>query len=375
MKELVKNRKDLSMISEKPSDKTPGRKPAPHAEAAAAYREAGVDLERGYEVVRRIKEDLESTKRPGALDSLGRFGGLFDLSFLGLKEPVLVSGTDGVGSKLLLAMAMNQHDTIGIDAVAMCVNDVLVQGAEPLFFLDYIALAKADPKLVAEIVSGVARGCRETNCALIGGETAEMSDLYAEGHYDLAGFCCGVVEKAKLISGENVQSGDLILGLPSSGCHSNGFSLLRKIYFKDHAYRCESRFPELEKSLGETLLSPTRLYVKPVLALLKALEGKIHGMAHITGGGFFENVPRMSPQCFRYVFDKKSWIQPPIFALTRKIGGLSETEMFNIFNMGIGYMIALPAEQAETAIAILKSAGQAAAVIGHIEEGEGVILE
>lgn len=375
MKELVKNRKDLSMISEKLSDKTPGRKPAPHAEAAAAYREAGVDLERGYEVVRRIKEDLESTKRPGALDSLGRFGGLFDLSLLGFREPVLVSGTDGVGSKLLLAMAMNQHDTIGIDAVAMCVNDVLVQGAEPLFFLDYIALAKADPKLVAEIVSGVARGCRETNCALIGGETAEMSDLYAEGHYDLAGFCCGVVEKAKLISGENVQSGDLILGLPSSGCHSNGFSLLRKIYFKDHAYRCESRFPELEKSLGETLLSPTRLYVKPVLSLLKGLEGKIHGMAHITGGGFFENVPRMSPQCFRYVFDKKSWIQPPIFALTRKIGGLSETEMFNIFNMGIGYMIALPAEQAETAIAILKSAGQAAAVIGHIEEGEGVILE
>lgn len=375
MKELVKNRKDLSMISKKPSDKTPGRKPSPHAEAAAAYREAGVDLERGYEVVRRIKEDLESTKRPGALDSLGRFGGLFDLSLLGLKEPVLVSGTDGVGSKLLLAMAMNQHDTIGIDAVAMCVNDVLVQGAEPLFFLDYIALAKADPKLVAEIVSGVARGCRETNCALIGGETAEMSDLYVEGHYDLAGFCCGVVEKAKLISGENVQSGDLILGLPSSGCHSNGFSLLRKIYFKDHAYRCESRFPELEKSLGETLLCPTRLYVKPVLALLKGLEGKIHGMAHITGGGFFENVPRMSPHCFRYVFDKKSWIQPPIFALTQKIGGLSETEMFNIFNMGIGYMIALPAEQAETAIAILKSAGQAAAVIGHIEEGEGVILE
>lgn len=363
------------MSKEKTSDKTPGRKPAPHAEAAAAYREAGVDLERGYEVVRRIKEDLESTKRPGALDSLGRFGGLFDLSLLGFREPVLVSGTDGVGSKLLLAMAMNQHDTIGIDAVAMCVNDVLVQGAEPLFFLDYIALAKADPKLVAEIVSGVARGCRETNCALIGGETAEMSDLYAEGHYDLAGFCCGVVEKAKLISGENVQSGDLILGLPSSGCHSNGFSLLRKIFFKDHAYRCESRFPELEKSLGETLLSPTRLYVKPVLALLKGLESKIHGMAHITGGGFFENVPRMSPQSFRYVFDKKSWIQPPIFALTQKIGGLSETEMFNIFNMGIGYMIALPAEQAETAIALLKSAGQAAAVIGHIEEGEGVILE
>lgn len=346
---------------------------APKSQSADHYKEAGVDLERGYEVVRRISGDLKSTERPGMIASLGRFGGLFDLSALNKREPVLVSGTDGVGTKLFLAFEMNKHDTIGIDAVAMCVNDVLVQGAEPLFFLDYLALAKAEPALVASIVSGVAAACRETNCALIGGETAEMNDLYSEGHYDIAGFCCGVVEKSELISGDEVRPGDVLLGLPSSGCHSNGFSLLRKIYFKDHGYNVNSRFPELDKTLGEELLTPTRLYVRPVLALLR--EVKVHGMSHITGGGFFENIPRMTSHQVAYHIRKGSWTVPPIFKLTARLGQLEETEMYNVFNMGVGFVIALAPEDAEKAVEVLRANGQEAHVIGRVTEGDGVVLE
>ena len=342
------------------------------SEAAGRYKEAGVDLERGYEVVRRIRRDLEATRRPGALESLGRFGGLFDLSRLGYREPVLVSGTDGVGTKLFLAFEMDRHDSIGIDAVAMCVNDIIVQGAEPLFFLDYIALSKAEPDIVADIVHGIAAACSESGCALIGGETAEMNDLYEEGHYDLAGFALGAVEKSALITGDQVKAGDLLIGLASSGVHSNGFSLLRKIYFKDHAFKTDSRFPQLEKSLGDTLLTPTRLYVRPVLALLKELS--VHGMAHITGGGFYENLPRMTDRSFAYRIQKESWTRPPIFTLTAEIGGLSDKEMFNIFNMGIGFIIAVAKEDADRAMAVLKENQQPCFLIGEIAEGEGVHL-
>lgn len=340
--------------------------------AADHYREAGVDLERGYEVVRRISADLESTKRKGAMSSLGRFGGLFDLSILNYKEPVLVSGTDGVGTKLFLAFMMNKHDTVGIDAVAMCVNDVLVQGAEPLFFLDYLALAKADPELVSQLVSGVASACRETNCALIGGETAEMNDLYEEGHYDIAGFSVGVVEKSKLITGDKLAPGDILVGITSSGVHSNGFSLLRKIYFKDHNYTADSRFPELEQSLGETLLTPTRLYVRPVLEVLKYVTP--HGMCHITGGGFYENLPRMSAKNLQYKIKRGSWPVPPIFPLTARIGKLSEEEMFNIFNMGIGFVIAVRQEESIQVRHILGEQGLSAFEIGEVTEGEGVVF-
>lgn len=353
-------------------EKKPNAPKEQKSHAADHYREAGVDLERGYEVVRRISDDLSSTERKGAMSSLGRFGGLFDLSILNYKEPVLVSGTDGVGTKLFLAFMMNKHDTVGIDAVAMSVNDVLVQGAEPLFFLDYLALAKADPDVVAQLVSGVAAACRETNCALIGGETAEMNDLYEEGHYDIAGFCVGVAEKSKLITGDDLAPGDVLVGISSSGVHSNGFSLLRKIYFKDNDYTVDSRFDELEGTLGETLLTPTRLYVRPVLEVLKYVTP--HGMCHITGGGFYENLPRMSSQNLEFRIKRGSWPIPPIFPLTAKIGKLSEDEMFNIFNMGIGFVIACKKEASIQVRHILEEQGMDAYEIGEVAEGEGVVF-
>lgn len=339
------------------------------SKAAQEYKAAGVDLEAGYEVQRRIKDDVAKTQRPGTFSGIGGFGGMFDLSALkAYQEPVLVSGTDGVGTKLFLAFEMNKHDTIGQDAVAMCVNDVLVQGAEPLFFLDYLALSKAEPALVAEIVSGVAGACVESGCALVGGETAEMNDLYAPGHYDIAGFAVGIAEKSQLITGENLLAGDVLLGLNSTGVHSNGFSLLRKVYFKDNNYNVDSKFPELDRSLGKELLEPTRLYVKPVLSLLK--EIRPHALCHVTGGGFYENLPRMSEKNFRYTIDKNSWKIPAIFELTAKIGKLSQEAMFNVFNMGIGMVIALPAKEAEKAIEILAANGQKAQVIGKVEEQE-----
>ncbi len=343
----------------------------PQAKAAAQYKAAGVDLEAGYEVQRRIKDDLASTSRLGAMSSLGRFGGLFDLAALGpYQEPVLVSGTDGVGTKLFLAFTMDKHDTIGQDAVAMCVNDVLVQGAEPLFFLDYLALHQAEPSLVQAIVSGVARACKESGCALIGGETADMNDLYAPGHYDIAGFAVGIVDKKDLITGDDLAEGDILLGLPSSGVHSNGFSLLRKIFFKDHAYQVDTVPAGWTKTLGEELLTPTRLYVAPVLPLLKAIRP--HGMCHVTGGGFYENLPRMADRDLAYVIQKGSWPSLPIFDLTAQTGGLSEDEMFNVFNMGIGFVIALAPQDVAKAQEILKAQGQDSYVIGEVAAGQGV---
>lgn len=343
------------------------------ASAAESYKAAGVDLERGYEVQRRIKDDLAKTDRPGVMASLGRFGGLFDLSELGqYEEPVLVSGTDGVGTKLFLAFQMDKHDTIGQDVVAMCVNDVLVQGAEPLFFLDYLALAKAEPDLVQAIVHGVAKACKESGAALIGGETAEMNDLYADGHYDIAGFAVGIVEKSKLITGDELKSGDVLLGLSSSGVHSNGFSLVRKIFFKDHDYTCNSRFPSLEGTLGEVLLTPTRLYVKPVLAVLEKI--KPHAMCHITGGGFYENLPRMSEKNFCYEIKRDAWYKPEIFSVIQELGKLSTDEMYNVFNMGIGFVLALAEEDVEETRRILHEEGQDSFIIGQVKDGDGLVF-
>lgn len=337
---------------------------------AERYAEAGVNIEAGYEVQRLIRQDLAKTWRIGADSDIGGFGGLFDLSALGAyKEPVLVSGTDGVGTKLFLAFMLDKHDTVGQDAVAMCVNDVLVQGAEPLFFLDYLALSEAKPGLVAELVSGVAGACRESGCALIGGETAEMNDLYAPGHYDIAGFATGIVEKSQMITGEKVKPGDLLLGLPSSGVHSNGFSLLRKVFFKDHNYTVHSEFPELEQPLGLELLTPTRLYVRPVLPVLKQVQ--VHGMSHITGGGFFENIPRMTSNDVDFVIQKGSWEIPAIFDLTERVGELSRREMFNVFNMGIGFVMAIAEEDLAKTQTILSESGQDSFVIGQVTAPEG----
>lgn len=275
-----------------------------------AYSKAGVDVHAGYEVVERIQKHVEKTKRLGVMGTLGSFGGMFDLSALNLKEPVLVSGTDGVGTKLMLAIAMNKHDTIGIDCVAMCVNDILAQGAEPLFFLDYIATGKNNPSKMEQIVQGVATGCEMAGCALIGGETAEMPDMYAADDYDLAGFTLGAVEKSQLIHKDAVQNGDILIGLPSSGIHSNGYSLVRKIYLKDGRFQLEDTLPELpEGKLGDYLLEPTKIYVKPVLNILK--QTKVNGIAHITGGGFIENLPRMLGEHLAAEITLGSWPELP----------------------------------------------------------------
>ena len=364
---------------------TPDPVSHPASVAGEAYAAAGVDLERGYEVVRRIKNDVESTRRPGVLGGIGGFGGMFDLAAAGYREPVLVSGTDGVGTKLMLAFATGIHTTIGIDAVAMCVNDVIAQGAEPLFFLDYIAIPKADPQVVADIVHGVSEACRESGCALIGGETAEMNDLYEPGTYDIAGFCVAAVEKSEMITGERVKPGDVLLGLASSGPHSNGYSLLRKIFFRDHDFSADTPLTEVfdraglklgtrsRSSLGEALLTPTKLYVQPILSLLRA-GIDVHGMANITGGGFFENVPRMSPQPLGYEIQIGSWPVPEIFALTAALGGLSSDAMHNVFNMGIGFVLALDPDQVDGAQAILAQAGAPSYRIGAVTESGGVTL-
>ncbi len=324
-----------------------------------AYREAGVNLEAGYESVERIKKHVASTMRRGAMNLFGDFGGSFDLSELDYKEPVLVSGTDGVGTKLKLAFKTGIHDTIGIDAVAMCVNDILTQGAEPLFFLDYIACGKNDPAQIEAIVKGVAQGAKESGMALLGGETAEMPGFYADGEYDIAGFAVGVVEKSKRIIKENVAAGDLILGLPSSGVHSNGFSLVRHIV-KEHNLDYNEHYPTLSKPLGEELLTPTRLYVNEVLTLLKSV--KVNAMAHITGGGFYENVPRMLPEGLGASFTRSAWTLPPIFPFLQTQAQLSDEEMFKVFNMGIGYMIVIDKQEREKALALLEQAK----VIGEI---------
>lgn len=339
---------------------------------AESYEKAGVNLEAGYEVVRRIKSHVASTARAGVMGNIGAFGGMFDLASLGVKEPVLVSGTDGVGTKLKLAFAMDKHDTIGIDAVAMCVNDVLAQGAEPLFFLDYVAVGHNEPAKIEAIVAGVAEGCRQAGCALIGGETAEMPGMYAEGEYDIAGFTCGVVERSKLIDGSKVKVGDVLVGIASSGVHSNGFSLVRKI-LTDNALDLDRRYDELGgRTLGEALLAPTRIYVKQVLEVVRNCD--VHGISHITGGGFDENIPRILHEGQGLEIEEGSWEILPLFRLLEQWGGIPHREMFNIFNMGIGMVIALDAGEAQKALDILAAAGEKASVIGRVTGSEGVVI-
>lgn len=335
-----------------------------------AYQQAGVNIEAGYEAVTKIKKHVNRTARLGAIGQLGGFGGVFDLSALHLKEPVLVSGTDGVGTKLKLAFMMDQHQTIGIDCVAMCVNDIVVQGAEPLYFLDYIGIGKTIPEKIEQIVQGISDGCVQAGCALIGGETAEMPGLYDENEYDLAGFAVGACEKSELITGENIQEGDILIGLASNGIHSNGYSLVRKIVFERHNLNLDEQLPGLKGTLGEELLKPTRIYVKAILAALREFE--IKGMSHITGGGFIENIPRMLPDGLGTVISPTSWPILPIFDLLEKYGELERKEMFNIFNMGIGFVVAVNPKNADQAIQFFIEQGEKAYKIGTVTKGNDI---
>jgi phosphoribosylformylglycinamidine cyclo-ligase len=329
------------------------------------YEEAGVSVEAGYEAVRRMKAYAEATFDSNVLQSLGSFGGMYALG-----EQVLVSGTDGVGTKLKAAFALEQHDTVGIDCVAMCANDVVCHGARPLFFLDYIATGKLVPEVAASIVKGVADGCKQAGCALIGGETAEMPGFYPIGEYDLAGFCVGLVDKDKLIDNTRVKAGDAIIALASSGVHSNGFSLVRKLVPMEKA-NLNQYHADFGKTLGEELLTPTNIYVKPVLSLIDAVE--VHSIAHITGGGFYENIPRSIPKGLTARIEKNNVRVLPIFRLLQKLGELEERHMFNTFNMGVGMTITLPAGEAEVAIALLRALGVDAYVVGEVVAGDAGI--
>ncbi|MBQ5692542.1 MAG: phosphoribosylformylglycinamidine cyclo-ligase [Alistipes sp.] len=340
---------------------------------AVNYEKAGVNLEAGYEVVRRIKQHVASTQRLGTMGNIGAFGGMFDLASLGVKEPVLVSGTDGVGTKLKIAFALDKHDTIGIDAVAMCVNDVLAQGAEPLFFLDYVALGHNIPEKVEAIVAGVADGCRQAGCALIGGETAEMPGMYEGGDYDIAGFTCGVVEKSQLIDGSKVKVGDVLVGIASSGVHSNGFSLVRKVV-SDNNLDLNAEYEELNGAkLGETLLTPTKIYVRQVLEVIRNCD--VHGICHITGGGFDENIPRVLHEGQGLEITEGTWDILPVFRLLEKYGNIPHREMFNIFNMGVGMVVVLDESEAQKAVEILTAAGEKASIIGRVTDTEGVVIK
>ena len=337
------------------------------------YKNAGVDIEAGYKSVELMKQHIAKTMRPEVLGGIGGFSGAFSMnSFKDMEEPTLVSGTDGVGTKLKLAFIMDKHDTVGIDCVAMCVNDVVCHGARPLFFLDYIATGALVPDVAADIVGGIANGCTQAGCALIGGETAEMPGMYSEGEYDIAGFTVGVVEKSKLIDGSKVRAGDVLVGIASSGVHSNGFSLVRKIV-ADNCLNLRESYPELSnKQLGEVLLTPTKIYVKQVLEVVRNCD--VHGISHITGGGFDENIPRILREGQGLEIDEGSWEILPVFRFLEKYGKVAHREMFNIFNMGIGMVIALDASQAEKAIAILAEQGEKAAVIGRVTDTEGVVI-
>ncbi len=339
-----------------------------------AYEKAGVNIEAGYEAVERMKTHVERTARKGILGTFGGFGGMFDLSSLNYKEPVLISGTDGVGTKLKLAFMTDKHDTIGVDCVAMCVNDIVAQGAEPLFFLDYVAVGKAVPARIEQIVKGVADGCVQSGAALIGGETAEMPGLYEEDEYDLAGFAVGVCEKSKIVTGASIQEGDILVGLASSGIHSNGYSLVRKIVFEEHEMTPNNVVEGYEElgEIGQALLTPTKIYAKPVLEMHEKLD--IHGMAHVTGGGFYENLPRMMPEGLAVEVDLGSWDVLPIFNFLKEKGELTDRDLYNVFNMGIGFVLALPQKEAERAIAIAEANGEKAYTIGRVITGEGVVF-
>lgn len=337
-----------------------------------SYAAAGVDVTAGYESVELIKSHVKRTTIPGVIGSIGGFGGMFELASGEYKNPVLVSGTDGVGTKIKLAFLMDKHDTVGIDCVAMCVNDVACSGAKPLFFLDYIACGKNYPEKIEQIVKGVAEGCVQAGCALVGGETAEHPGLMPKEEYDLAGFTVGIGEKDKLISGEHLKSGDALIGVASSGVHSNGFSLVRKV-FNINEERINVQVAELGKTLGEELLTPTRIYVKPLLTLMDSV--RVNAISHITGGGFYENVPRMLNDDTLAVIEKDKCFKKPIFDLIQKEGNISEHDMYNTFNMGTGLVIAVDSDKADEAVRILNSCGEQAAVIGEIKNGEkGVTL-
>ncbi len=344
----------------------------------SAYENAGVSVEAGYEVVRRIQQHVARTARPGA-GGIGGFGGLFDLSILGYDEPVLVSGTDGVGTKLLVAKAADKHDSIGIDCVAMCVNDILAQGAEPLFFLDYIACGKNDPVLLEQVVKGVTDGCVQAGAALVGGETAEMPDMYDPDEYDLAGFTVGVVEKSTIIDGSAIREGDVMIGLPSSGVHSNGFSLVRKALFKDAGFTVDTELDELGGAkLGDVLLEPTRIYaqaLKPLFAKGKNAHQLLNGIAHITGGAFVEKVPRIIPEGLAASFDITSWDVPPIFQVLEKYGHVGHKEMYNIFNMGIGMVLMVSPDNVAEVERILDENGEKHYTVGRIVRDNGEHVE
>ncbi len=331
------------------------------------YRDAGVDIDAGNALVDRIKPLVAATRRPGVLAGLGGFGGLFELP-AGYREPVLVSGTDGVGTKLKLALAMGRHDTIGIDLVGMCVNDVVVQGAEPLFFLDYYATGRLDVDVAADVVSGIAEGCRQAGAALIGGETAELPGMYQGDDYDLAGFCVGIVEKSSIIDGSRTSPGDAVVALASSGPHSNGYSLIRRVLEQDGT-PLDQAFGA--STIGECLLAPTRIYVRALLALIRAVD--VHAIAHITGGGLPENLPRVLPAGCGARLDRASWEIPPVFRWLQEKGNVATQELFRTFNCGVGMVVAVPAESAGTAVDLLKSHGERAWVIGHVVEGEPAV--
>lgn len=332
-----------------------------------SYAAAGVDVTAGYKSVELIKSHVKKTNIPGVIGGIGGFGGMFEIAANEYKNPVLVSGTDGVGTKIKLAMLMDKHDTIGIDCVAMCVNDVACSGAKPLFFLDYIACGKNYPEKIEQIVKGVADGCVQAGCALVGGETAEHPGLMPDEDYDLAGFTVGIGDKDKLVSGNHLKAGDVLIGVASSGIHSNGFSLIRKV-FDINEETIQVYFEELGKTLGEELITPTRIYVKPLLALMEKVT--VNAISHITGGGFYENVPRMLKDGFTAVIEKDKCFKKPIFDLIQKTGNIPERDMYNTFNMGTGLVIAVDADKAEEAVRILEENGERAAVIGVIKAGE-----
>ncbi|HLS65481.1 MAG TPA: phosphoribosylformylglycinamidine cyclo-ligase [Pseudogracilibacillus sp.] len=334
------------------------------------YKKAGVDVEKGYEAVARMKRHIEKTNRPEVIGGIGAFAGLFDLTSLSYKEPVLVSGTDGVGTKLKLAFQLNKHDTVGIDLVAMCVNDIVAQGAEPLFFLDYIGCGKNDPEVIEQIVSGVSEGCVQAGASLIGGETAEMPGMYEEDEYDLAGFVVGIAEKSKLITGETIEAGDAIVGIASSGIHSNGYSLVRQVV---KGFDLQKQYDGLAEPLGDALLRPTKIYAKEIKQLLEKVTVK--GIAHITGGGFYENFPRMLPDGLGVKLDETTWDIPDILSFIEREGEINHEEMYGVFNMGIGMALAVNSEEAEETTAILRQNGVEATIIGEVTTEEGVHIQ
>lgn len=338
------------------------------------YKEAGVDLEKASELVRRIRPIVRSTYRGGVITDIGGFGGLFSLNLQDVKNPVLVSSTDGVGTKLKVAFMANKHDTVGIDLVAMCVNDIVVQGARPLFFLDYLAMGRIDLGLVEQLVSGIAAGCKKAGCSLVGGETAEMPDFYAENEYDMAGFAVGLVDNSQIIDGSTIRVGHRIIGFASSGLHSNGYSLVRRIMFEKLGLKPDSFVSELNRTVAEELLEPTDIYVEPVLHLLR--KYRVHGMAHITGGGFYDNIERILPRACKALIREQSWSPPPIFDFIREKGNVSPEEMNHVFNNGIGFVIVVEPSEAEDIVAFLGSLLRGVHIIGDIvprESGGGAV--